>query len=41
VDLRFLLGVQTGGTFRFLVNVEALPGPPGIPNAKGLKRSTK
>jgi hypothetical protein len=25
VDLRFLLGVQQNGSFRFLVNVEALP----------------
>ncbi|MGI8918733.1 MAG: Ig-like domain-containing protein [Pyrinomonadaceae bacterium] len=25
IDLRFLLGVQQGGTFRFFVNVEALP----------------
>ncbi len=25
VDLRFLLGVQQGGAFRFFVNVEALP----------------
>ncbi|MGI8735492.1 MAG: hypothetical protein ACR2LM_19580 [Pyrinomonadaceae bacterium] len=25
VDLRFLLGVQVGGNFRFFINVEALP----------------
>jgi hypothetical protein len=35
IDVRFLLGVQAGGSFRFLVNVEALPGPAGSPNAKG------
>ncbi|HEX8071863.1 MAG TPA: alpha-amylase family glycosyl hydrolase [Pyrinomonadaceae bacterium] len=29
VDVRFLLGVQTGGRFRFLVNVEAGNTPPG------------
>jgi hypothetical protein len=39
IDVRFLLGVQAGGSFRFLVNVEALPGPPGSPSPKraGLK----
>ncbi|HKR58883.1 MAG TPA: PQQ-dependent sugar dehydrogenase [Pyrinomonadaceae bacterium] len=31
VDIRFLLGAQAVGTFRFLVNVEALPGPAGAP----------
>jgi hypothetical protein len=25
VDVRFLLGVQAAGRFRFLVNIEALP----------------
>ncbi len=25
VDVRFVLGIQTGGRFRFLINVEALP----------------
>jgi hypothetical protein len=30
INLRFLLGVQQEGAFRFLVNVEALPGPAGI-----------
>lgn len=25
INVRFLLGVAQGGTFRFLVNVEALP----------------
>jgi glucose/arabinose dehydrogenase len=34
IDVRFLLGVQAGGSFRFLVNVEALPGPAGAPNSK-------
>jgi hypothetical protein len=27
VNVRFLLGVQQEGSFRFLINVEALPGP--------------
>jgi len=27
IDLQFVLGVQQDGSFRFLVNVEALPGP--------------
>jgi hypothetical protein len=46
IDVQFLLGVQQQGNFRFLVNVEALPGPtspslpsPEQPNMK--KRSTK
>ena len=25
INLRFLLGVQQGGTFRFFITVEALP----------------
>jgi hypothetical protein len=25
INLRFLLGVQQGGSFRFFINVEALP----------------
>ena len=29
IDVQFLLGVQQQGSFRFLVNVEALPGPEG------------
>lgn len=34
IDVQFVLGVQQEGAFRFLVNVEALPGPTGgpIPN---------
>jgi hypothetical protein len=28
IDVQFLLGVQTTGTFRFFVNVEALNAPP-------------
>lgn len=34
IDVRFLLGVQAGGNFRFLVNVEALPGLAGTPSPK-------
>jgi hypothetical protein len=30
VDVRFVLGVQTGGRFRFLVNVEAVTGAAGL-----------
>ncbi|HEX8178318.1 MAG TPA: PQQ-dependent sugar dehydrogenase [Pyrinomonadaceae bacterium] len=30
VDVRFVLGVQTNGRFRFLVNVEAVTGTPGL-----------
>jgi hypothetical protein len=45
IDVQFLLGVQQQGSFRFLVNVEALPGLPTTPAApdnsnlrnKGLK----
>jgi hypothetical protein len=45
IDVQFLLGVQQQGNFRFLVNVEALPGLPTNPIApdnsnlrgKGLK----
>jgi hypothetical protein len=29
LDVRFLLGVQAGGRFRFFVNVEAITSPPG------------
>lgn len=25
IDVRFLIGVEAGGRFRFLVNIEALP----------------
>lgn len=32
VDLHFLLGVQTNGSYRIFINVEALPAPPGAPN---------
>ncbi|HJR07106.1 MAG TPA: Calx-beta domain-containing protein [Pyrinomonadaceae bacterium] len=31
IDVQFLLGVQQQGAFRFLVNVEALPGPSPAP----------
>jgi hypothetical protein len=31
IDVQFLLGVQQQGSFRFLVNVEALPGLPTGP----------
>jgi Domain of unknown function (DUF4394)/Lamin Tail Domain len=30
VDVQFLLGVTQGGSFRYLVNVEVLPAPPGF-----------
>ncbi|HYY42865.1 MAG TPA: hypothetical protein VE775_09055, partial [Pyrinomonadaceae bacterium] len=30
IDVRFVLGVQTNGRFRFLVNVEAVTGTPGL-----------
>ena len=30
ISVQFLLGVQQGGTFRFFINVEALPAPPGL-----------
>jgi hypothetical protein len=33
IDVQFLLGVQQQGNFRFLVNVEALPGLPVTPAA--------
>jgi hypothetical protein len=33
IDVQFLLGVQQQGNFRFLVNVEALPGLPTTPLA--------
>ncbi len=32
INVRFLLGVQQEGSFRFFVNVEALPGPSGVPD---------
>ena len=43
VNVRFLLGVQEQGTFRFFVNIEALPGPPGQPEIVNTKvdRATK
>jgi uncharacterized repeat protein (TIGR01451 family) len=31
INVRFLLGVQQDGLFRFLINVEALPGLTGVP----------
>ncbi len=34
VDVHFLLGVQAGGNFRFLINTEALPGAAGAGAAK-------
>ena len=39
VDVRFLLGVQAGGRFRFLVNVEALTGTPPGPLKGGTRRA--
>lgn len=41
VDLRFLLGVQAGGSFKFLINVEALPGPGASPSSKNIKTERK
>jgi len=40
IDVQFLLGVQEQGNFRFLVNVEALPGPSTTPTPEqpNLKR---
>jgi hypothetical protein len=42
IDVQFLLGVQEQGNFRFLVNVEALPGPTGSalpePEQSNMKR---
>ena len=32
INVRFLLGVQQEGSFRLFVNVEALPGPSGVPD---------
>jgi alpha-amylase len=37
VDVRFLLGVRTGGRFRFLVNVEAVTGSPGLQKGESLR----
>jgi hypothetical protein len=36
VNVQFVLGVQAGGRFRFLVNVEALPGAQSAAMTKGL-----
>jgi len=36
IDVQFLLGVEGGGNFRFLFNVEAWPGEP--PSAPATKR---
>lgn len=33
INLNFLLGVQTPGSFRFFITVEALPGSPSSPFA--------
>jgi hypothetical protein len=46
IDVQFLLGVQQQGGFRFLVNVEALPGLPGssspsVDQSNMKNRSTK
>jgi hypothetical protein len=30
INVQFLLGVQQGGSYRFFINVEALPGGPGF-----------
>jgi hypothetical protein len=42
IDVQFLLGVQQQGNFRFLVNVEALPGPsttPAVLDSSNLKNN--
>jgi CSLREA domain-containing protein len=41
IDVQFLLGVEQQGAFRFLVNVEALPGPSNTPapDQANLRRS--
>ena len=36
VNVQFVLGVQASGRFRFLVNVEALPGTQGAALTKGI-----
>ena len=33
VNIQFLLGVEQNGSFRFFINVEALPAPTGVPPA--------
>ncbi|MFL6209547.1 MAG: hypothetical protein ACJ74W_11890, partial [Pyrinomonadaceae bacterium] len=38
VNLRFLLGVQQAGAFRFFINVEAQTNPPTINSKSGNKR---
>jgi hypothetical protein len=40
VNVHFLLGVEQGGTFRFFINVEALPGGAAAPE-KTAGTSTK
>jgi hypothetical protein len=39
IDVQFLIGVVQGGSYRYLVNVEALPAPPGFAGtlAHGIK----
>jgi hypothetical protein len=41
VDVQFLLGVVQGGSFRFLVNVEALPGAPSLAAPSAVTRAAK
>ncbi|HEV2798945.1 MAG TPA: FG-GAP-like repeat-containing protein [Pyrinomonadaceae bacterium] len=41
IDVQFLLGVEQGGAFRFLVNVEAVTGQPAMEEVRpGLKMPT-
>jgi hypothetical protein len=40
INIRFLLGVQQDGNFRFLINVEAIPGTANVPDASQSNRKT-
>jgi hypothetical protein len=41
VNIQFLLGVEQNGTFRFFINVEALPAPPSVGGAAATGAAVK
>jgi hypothetical protein len=41
VAVQFLLGVVQGGTFRYLVNIKALPGAPSLAAPSAVTRAAK
>ena len=41
INVRFLLGIQQTGSFRFYINIEALTREPEVPPVESLKRSLR